>query len=81
MTIDIDVLSDLWLTAKEYIASKDRQTAADHVVSVVADSGISDEDLKTFGGTDSYLGRAVQELVGEEEAYDEEDDDYGSDDY
>ena len=81
MTIDIDVLSELWLTAKEYIAAKDRQVAADHVASVVADSGISDEDLKTFGGTDSYLGRAVQELVGEEEVYDEEDDDYGSDDY
>lgn len=81
MTIDIDVLSDLWMTTKEYIAQKDRQAAADHVVSVVADSGISDEDLKTFGGTDSYLGRAVQELVGEEEVYDEEDDDYGSDDY
>ena len=81
MTIDIDVLGDLWMTTKEYIAQKDRQAAADHVVSVVADSGISDEDLKTFGGTDSYLGRAVQELVGEEEVYDEEDDDYGSDDY
>ena len=54
MTIDIDVLSDLWMTTKEYIAQKDRQAAADHVVSVVADSGISDEDLKTFGGTDSY---------------------------
>jgi len=81
MTIDVDILGDLWLTAKEYIPSKDRQTAADHVVSVVADSGISDEDLKTFGATDSYLGRAVQELVGEDEVYDEEDDDYGSDDY
>ena len=81
MTIDIDVLGDLWMTTKESIAQKDRQAAADHVVSVVADSGISDEDLKTFGGTDSYLGRAVQELVGEEEVYDEEDDDYGSDDY
>jgi len=81
MTIDVDVLSDLWLTAKEYIAGKDRQTAADHVVSVVADSGISDEDLKTFGGTDSYLGRAVQELVGDDDVYEEEDDDYGSDDY
>ena len=69
MTIDIDVLSDVWLTAKEYISAKDRQTAADHVVSVVADSGISDEDLKTFGGTDAYLGRAVYEIIGDDDVY------------
>jgi len=81
MTIDVDILSDMWLTAKEYIPSKDRQAAADHTVAIVADSGISDEDLKTFGGTDSYLGRAVHEYLGEEEDPDDEDVDYGSDDY
>ena len=78
--IDVELLGDMWLTAKEYIPSKDRQAAADHVVAIVADSEISEQDLKTFGGTDSYLGRAVHEYLGEEEDPDE-DVDYGSDDY
>jgi|TARA_R110000868_G_scaffold5852_1_gene34185 hypothetical protein len=81
MTIDVDSLSDLWITVKEYIPSKDRQTAADHVVSVVADSGLSEDDLKAFGGTDAYLTRAVRDVLGEEEVPEEEDDVYGSDDY
>jgi len=51
------------------------------VVAIVADSEISEQDLKTFGGTDSYLGRAVHEYLGEEEDPDDEDVDYGSDDY
>lgn len=78
MTIDLDVLGEMWLTTKEYIAPKDRQAAADHVVSVVADHNILERDLRTFGATDSYLGRAVQEYLGDEES--DDDDGHGSDD-
>lgn len=80
MIVDVDILSEMWLTTKEYIAQKDRQAAADHVVSVVADMGISEESLKQFGGTDGYLGHAVKEYLFEDED-DDSDDDYGSDDY
>lgn len=79
--IDVELLGDLWLTAKEYIPSKDRQAAAEHIVAVVADSGLGEEQIKEFGGSDSYLGRAVYELLGEEEEDDDDDVDYGSDDY
>lgn len=80
MNIDIDVLSDVWLTCKEYIATKDRQAVADHVLAVVADQNITERDLKAFGATDGYLKRALVEYLGEEETeeadYDDEDDDY-----
>lgn len=80
MTIEIDVLGEMWTTCKEYIPTKDRQAAACHVVSVVADQNITEHDLKLFAGTDSYLKRAVQEYLGddvEEPIYDEdEDEDY-----
>lgn len=79
MTIDVDILGDLWLTAKEYIPSKDREAAAEHIVSVVADSGITDQQLKEFGGFDSYLKHAVDDILHEDS--DDEEDDYGSDDY
>ena len=80
MSIEIDVVSEVWLTCKEYINPKDRQAAADHVISVVADHNILERDLKSVGGTDSYLKRAVEEYLGEEvdepDYDDEEDEDY-----
>jgi hypothetical protein len=80
MSVDVDILSEMWLTVKEYIPAKDRQAVADHVVNVVADHSISERDLKAFGGTDSYLKRALVEYLGEEEVqdpdYDDEDDKY-----
>lgn len=80
MSLETDILSEMWLTTKEYIAPKDRQAAADHIISVVADHSITERDLKAFGSTDSYLRRAVEEYLGEEEP-EEFDDDDGSDDY
>jgi hypothetical protein len=81
MSIELDALGEVWLTCKEYIAPKDRQAAADHVLAIVADHNIVERDLKAFGGTDSYLKRALTEYLGEEEVeeadYDkDEDDDY-----
>jgi len=80
MSIELDALGEVWLTCKEYISPKDRQAAADHVLSIVADHNIVERDLKAFAGTDSYLKRALQEYLGEEEVeeadYDEDEDDY-----
>ena len=78
MSIELDALGEVWLTCKEYIAPKDRQAAADHVLAIVADHNIVERDLKAFGGTDSYLKRALTEYLGEEEVeeadYDEDED-------
>lgn len=68
MTIDIEVLGELWLTVKEYIPAKERQAVADHVINVLADHTITEKELKSFGGTDSYLSRAVQEYLGEDDS-------------
>ena len=80
MSLETDILSEMWLTTKEYIAPKDRQAAADHIINVVADHSITERDLKAFGSTDSYLKRALVEYLGEEEVdepdYDDQDDDY-----
>ena len=81
MSLEVDILGEMWLTCKEYINPKDKQAAADHVISVVADHTITEADLKAFGGTDSYLKRAVEEYLGEETDLDEEEDLDGSDDY
>jgi hypothetical protein len=80
MSIELDALGEVWLTCKEYIAPKDRQAAADHVLAIVADHNIVERDLKAFGGTDAYLKRSLQEYLGEDEVgetdYDDDEDDY-----
>lgn len=81
MSIELDALGEVWLTCKEYIASKDRQAAADHVLSIVADQNIVESDLKAFGGTDAFLKRALKEYLGEDEEEPAYDDDNGDADY
>lgn len=81
MTIEIDVVVDVWLTCKEYITPKDRQAAADHLVNVVADHDVTEDDLRALGGTDGYLKRAVQEYMVEDGSDDDYEDSIGDDDY
>ena len=77
MSLEIDLLSEMWTTVKGYIPQKDRQGVADHVINVVADHSITEEDLRKFGGTDSYLANAVSEYLGED--LDEDDSDKDDD--
>lgn len=74
MTIEVDVLSELYTILKQYIPQKDRQEAADNLMSVMVDM-LGDQDLKEFGGTDATLKRALKEYADEDESY-EEDDEY-----
>ena len=81
MSIELDALGEVWLTCKEYIGAKDRQAAADHVLAIVADHNITENDLKTFAATDSYLKRSLKEYLGEDENEPVYDDDDVGDDY
>lgn len=73
MTIDVEVLSEAYSILKEYIPAKDRQEAADTVMSVMVDM-LSDHELEEFGGTDSFLKNALREYVNDEP--DDQDSDY-----
>ena len=81
MSIELDALIDTYTTMKEYIPSKDRQAAADHVFSILSDSGVGEQDLRQLAGVDSYLGRASAEYLDPDEdaEEDEVDYDYGED--
>ena len=72
MTIDVEVLSEAYSILKQYIPQKDRQEAADNLMSVMVDY-LDDAELKEFGRTDAALGRAFKEYAGDaEDKYDEE---------
>ena len=66
MSIEIDLLIESYITLKEYIPAKERQAAADNLVSMLVDN-LSDRELREFGGTDSYTKRAIEEYLGDED--------------
>lgn len=73
MSIEVDVLSEVYSIIKQYIPAKDRQEAADNIMSVLVDM-LSDEELQDFGGSDPTLSKALKEYAAEDEDidYDEE---------
>jgi hypothetical protein len=79
--MSIDALTELYGVMKEYVPAKERQAAADNIVSVLVDF-LNDSDLKEFAAYDSYLERAMKEYGGDysdDEEEDEEDYDYDED--
>lgn len=76
MSIEVEVLSELYTIMKQYVPSKDRQECADNLMSVMVDL-LNDLDLREFGETDSSLKKALKEYAAEEheddEPYDYED--------
>lgn len=78
MTIDVEVLSEAYIVLKQYIPEKDRQEAADNLMSIIVDM-MGDKELKEFGSTDSLLKKALKEYSYDDE--DEDKDESGYDDY
>jgi uncharacterized protein YqeY len=60
MSIDIEVLNEAYTILKQYIPTKDRQEAADNLMSVLVDM-LSDSELAELGSVDSFLSRALKE--------------------
>jgi uncharacterized protein YqeY len=72
MTIDVEVLSELYTIMKQYVPSKDRQEAADNLMSVMVDM-LGDQELREFGATDNVLKRALKEYSADEDEDNEDD--------
>ena len=67
---DTEYLVTMWQTVKEYIPSKDRQTAADHIVNELVDQGMDDRELEELA-VDKAMLNAIKEHI-EIETDDEE---------
>jgi uncharacterized protein YqeY len=66
MSIDVEVLIETYTILKEYIPTKERQAAADNLVSTLVDA-LSDKELREFGSTDSYTKRSIEEYLDDED--------------
>jgi hypothetical protein len=71
---DSEYLVAMWETVKEYIPTKDRQTAADHIVNELVELGIDDDDLEALA-VDRPMLTAIKEHVEIKDREDEDDDD------
>jgi hypothetical protein len=74
MTIDTELLGEVYSTLKQYIPQKDRQEASDNLMSILVDL-LGDIELKEFSGIDSYTKRSYDEYAGnslDDEEYEEE---------
>ena len=72
MTIEVEVLSETFGILKEYIPPKDRQEAADNLMSVLVDI-LSDQALHEFGSSDTILRKALKEYGGDLTEFEESD--------
>jgi len=52
---NVELLTTMWETVKEYISSKDRQAAADHVITELIEIGIDDDELEQLAVDKSML--------------------------
>lgn len=75
MSIDVNVLEEMYQTLKQYIPQKDRQEASDTLMSILIDY-LSDSEVKEFSGIDAYTKRSFEEYAGQ---IDDDDEDYEED--
>ena len=75
---DIDSVREIWNVLKEYIPIKEKQEAADHLISLLVDMDFLDSEFQSLVKSDRYLEEAAQEYLEEEDDEDDEDEQDGN---
>ena len=78
--MNVEVAVELWRALKEYIPVKERFVAAHQFVNTMVDFDFTDDDIYSLEDVDQYMENAVNEIMGDESA-DDEDDGYEEDNY
>ena len=64
-----ELLAVFWQTVREYIPAKDRQIAADHIVTELVELGVDDRDLHELA-----IDRVMKNAISEHIDLDQDDD-------
>ena len=64
---DIDSVREIWNVLKEYIPVKEKQEAADHLISLLVDMDFPDSEFQSLVRSDRYLEEAAQEYLEDED--------------
>ncbi len=80
--MDEQLIIETWDLFKEYIPSKNLETAANHFVDFLVDHDVSEDVLNGLLGMDSALDEAIKSMLKELDGYeDEEEIDFDDEDY
>ena len=76
-----EIAAEIWRNVLDYIPSRDREAAAEQLISSLRGLDFTEEDIESLAEHDQYI-HAVLEVEAEEEAYyeDSESDDYDEED-
>jgi len=69
---DIESVREIWNVLKEYIPVKEKQEAADHLISLLVDMDFPDSDFQSLVRSDRHLEDAAQDYLEDEDDEDEE---------
>lgn len=72
-----EIAAEIWRNVLEYVPARDREAAAEQLISSLRGLDFTEEDIESLAEHDQYI-HAVLEVEAEEEAYYEESE---SDDY
>jgi hypothetical protein len=76
--MDESLIIETWDVFKEYIAEKNRDTAASHYVDFLIGKDVETSVLESVMGYDPHLDDAIQLVLGEERDEEEDEDDWDS---
>lgn len=74
MSNNVELISEMYLTLKQYIPTKDRQEASDHLMSILVES-LLDEELREFADSDTYTKKSYEEYAGDDQDIENDEDD------
>lgn len=70
---EIEPVREIWNVLKEYIPAKEKQEAADHLISIIVDMDFPDSEFQSLVRSDRYLEDAAAEYLDEDyEDYEDE---------
>ena len=74
--MQLDLVSEAWLSLKGYVNPIDREDAAQSLVSALIDNGVDAEDIQSAFQGDADVRSALTPYLDEADDEDTEDDDY-----
>lgn len=75
MSTESEQIAEVWHTLQEYIPAKEKQIAADHLISAIIDFDFPHSDFVALVNSDEHLKEAALDYLDAEEEdadYDEE---------
>lgn len=83
MTSEVEQIAEIWQLLRDYIPVKDRSEAAEHLISMLEESGTDERAFSNLANLDHELADAIDNMHGDDadfedidEGYDIEDVDY-----